>query len=431
MHLPSISAAEAPTQVRWKVLKLAVAMAVITYVHRVCLAQAAPTIRAELTLSELQMGRVFSAFMLAYAIFQIPSGLLADKIGSRRVLSLGVAGWSLCVAASGWASNAILLMATRFGVGVGQAAAFPAITKSFVTWLPARERVVAQGVLWLSARWGGAFTPLLVVALMQGYSWRWTFQILAVLGIAWAFVFWLWYRDDPRSHGEPNEAELELIAPVRPTVVTSSSVPWARFARSGSVWLLCLQYFCLAFSWVFYITWLPTYLLEARGQSMASGAFLAGFPLFFGGLGCVSCGFALGKLEQWLDDTARARRWVAGTGSALAGGMLIVSLHLSDPLWAMVAMGLASFANDLAMPPSWGTCMDVGGPHAASLSACMNTAGNLGAVAAPLLVAYILAWTDKNWALTFYVFAGSYFVAAVCWMFINPASPEDSEPAAS
>jgi MFS transporter, ACS family, glucarate transporter len=378
-------------------------------------------------LSDLEMGRIFSAFMLSYAIFQVPGGLLADKLGPRRVLAGVVAGWSICVAASGWAMNAALLMVTRFGVGAGQAAAFPAITKSFVTWLPDRERVVAQGVLWLSARWGGAFTPLLVVALMQVTTWRWTFQILAAVGLVWALIFWRWYRDDPRRHGEPNEAELELIAPASRAAITAERIPWGRFARSGSVWLLCLQYFCLAFSWVFYITWLPTYLIQARGQSLASGAFLAGFPLFFGGLGCVSCGFALGKLERWLGDTARARRWVAGLGSAAAGGMLIVSVQLSDPLWAMVAMGLASFANDLAMPPSWGTCMDVGGAHAASLSACMNMAGNLGAVAAPLVVAYILAWTDKNWALTFYVFAGSYFVAAVSWMFINPKHADGME----
>lgn len=412
---------EVATRVRWKVLQLAVAMAVITYMHRVCLSQAAPDIQEQLGINDQQMGRIFAAFMLSYAIFQVPGGLLADRFGSRLVLSSVVGGWSVCVAASGWATNALGLLVTRFGVGIGQAAAFPAITKSFVTWMPDRERVVAQGVLWLSARWGGAFTPLMVVALMQFTTWRWAFQILALFGLIWSVIFWFWYRDNPRDHADLNESELALIAPAsRTAVVVEEKIPWKRFALSRSVWLLCLQYYCLAFSWVFYITWLPTYLIQARGQSLTSGAFLAGFPLFFGGLGCVSCGFALGWLERWFGDVSRARRWVAGLGSSLAGVMLMVSVQISDPLWAMVAMGLASFANDLAMPPSWGTCMTVGGAHAASLSACMNTAGNLGAVTAPVVVPAILGWTDRNWEITFYVFAGSYFMAAICWMFINP-----------
>jgi sugar phosphate permease len=282
--------------------------------------------------------------------------------------------------------------------------------------------------MWLSARWGGAFTPLLVMAVMQIVSWRRAFELMSLLGLVWAVFFWRWYRDHPRQHGEANEAELSLLRGAEKTASGHGRVPWGRFLSSGTVWLLWLQYFCLAYGWYFYITWLPTYLQEARGVSLEKGALLAGVPLFFGGLGSLFCGFALVRVERWLGSVAVGRRFMASLGCLASGSMLIVSVQLQEPVIAMVAMGLASFANDLAMPPSWGACMDVGGKYAGSLSGSMNMAGNLAGWVAPPLLAYILLWTDNNWSITFYVSAGVYYLGCVCWIFIDPVSPLDDEP---
>jgi predicted MFS family arabinose efflux permease len=157
--------------------------------------------------------------------------------------------------------------------------------------------------------------------------------------------------------------------------------------RSGTVWLLWLQYFCMSYGWYFYITWLPTYLQEARGVELARGALLSGLPLFFGGIGC----FVGGWLTQWLkvawDNIARARRMVAFAGLVGAAVMLVAATRIQSPLLAMISLGLASFSNDLAMASGWGACMDVGGRHAGSLSGSMNMMGNLGGAVGPVVVA--------------------------------------------
>jgi MFS family permease len=376
------------------------------------------------------MGWAVSAFGLGYFLFQVPGGWLADWIGPRRVLTGIVVWWSLFTAATGWAWSAVSLAVLRFLFGVGQGGGFPVLTKTFTSWLPAGERVRAQGIMWLSARWGGAFTPLLVVFLLQYFSWQNAFGVFGALGVIWSVFFFRWYRDDPRRHPRVNAAEAELLASAAQTASGHGRVPWVRFFKSRTVLLLWLQYFGVAYGWYFYITWLPTYMQEARGQSMEQSALLSGLPLFLGGLGSLFCGFFLGRLESWVGSTRRARCFMGVLGTGISGVMLIVSVHLSDPVLAIGAMGAASFANDLAMPPAWGACMDVGGKYAGSLSGSMNAAGNIAGFVAPSMVAYLLSWTGGNWEITFYVSAAIYFVAAVAWLFIDPVSPLDETSAA-
>jgi MFS family permease len=416
-----------PTRTRYWVVVSAVVLSVITYIDRVAISQAAPLITAELDLTREQMGWAFSAFGLGYFLFQVPGGWLSDWIGPRRVLAGIVVWWSVFTAATGWAWSATSLAALRFLFGAGQAGGFPVLTKTFTSWLPTGERVRGQGIMWLSARWGGAFTPLLVVFLMRFISWQTAFAIFGTLGILWAVFFFRWYVDDPRKHPGVNEAEAKLLSVAAETASGHGRVPWRRFFASRTVWLLWLQYFGVAYGWYFYITWLPTYMQEARGQSMQQSALLSGLPLFMGGLGSLWCGFFLSRLERWVGTMRRARCFMGVVGSTIAGVMLIVSVHLADPILAVGAMGLASFANDLVMPPAWAACMDVGGKYAGSLSGSMNMAGNMAGFVAPTMVAYLLAWTGGNWEITFYVSAAIYFVASLSWLFIDPVTPLDQE----
>jgi MFS family permease len=157
---------------------------------------------------------------------------------------------------------------------------------------------------------------------------------------------------------------------------------------------------------------------------MAKGAFLAGLPLFFGGIGCLVSGFLSARLARRI-GTAWARKLIAAVGMSGAAVMLLVSVWLEDPTWAMVAMGLASFCNDLVMPSAWGACMDVGGRFAGTYSGSMNMMGNFGGVAGPIVVGYILQTTNHNWALTFYVSAAIYVLGAILWPFIDPVTPLD------
>ena len=175
-------AAQAPTRVRYWVIVFAVALAVVTYIDRVSISFAAPSISRDLGLDSRQMGAVFAAFGWAYALFEIPGGYLGDRLGPRSVLMRIVLWWSFFTAATGWAWNFLSLTVTRFLFGAGEAGCFPNVTKAFTTWLPENERVRAQGILWLSARWGGAFTPPLVAWVMKRVGWRHSFEIFGGTG---------------------------------------------------------------------------------------------------------------------------------------------------------------------------------------------------------------------------------------------------------
>ncbi len=415
-----------PSRARRTVIGFAVVLSVITYIDRVAVSQAAPAISADLGLTQVQLGWAFSAFGLAYFLFQIPGGWLGDRLGPRRVATGIVVWWSFFTAATGWAWNHISLAVARFLFGAGQAGGFPVLTKMFALWVPASERVRAQGIMWLSARWGGAFTPMLAVLLLQQMSWRRAFELFGLLGVIWALVFYRWFRDSPARHPAVNQAELALIqrsdAPSADAVAESEPIPWAAILRSPTVWALWIQYYCLSHGWYFYITWLPTYLQEARGLSMNESAVLAGMPLFFGGIGSISTGYIIQWIERAGWSAPNARRLVCGFGAFLSGVLLIVSVHTASPVAAMVMMGLASFGNDLAVPPGWATCMDVGGRFAGTLSGSMNAAGNVAGFVAPAFVAYLLAWTGQDWNLTFYVSAGIYMLGALCWFIIDPTT---------
>ena len=200
-----------PTRARYGVVGFAVALAVIQYIDRVCISQAAPLVSEDLGLSPRQMGYVFSAFTLAYALFEIPAGYLGDRIGPRKVLLRIVLWWSFFTVATGWAWSWLSLVTTRFLFGAGEAGCFPNLAKALHRWLPSHERTRAQGLLWMSARWGGASTPLLVYFCLQHVHWRTAFLLFGLLGVAWAAAFFAWYRDDPRAHPAVNAAEAALV----------------------------------------------------------------------------------------------------------------------------------------------------------------------------------------------------------------------------
>lgn len=417
-----------PTRVRYWVIVFAVTLAVITYIDRVCISQAAPSIQAELGFTAEQMGWAFSAFFWAYALFEIPSGWWGDRVGARRVLMRVVVWWSFFTAATGWVFNWASLLATRTLFGAGEAGCFPNLTKAFTTWLPRTERVRAQGIMWLSARWGGAFTPLLVALILRHLSWRSAFGLFGLLGVVWAVGFYLWYRDNPRDREGMNAAERALLPRPEEVTLGHGQVPWKRLAASPTVWLLWLQYLCLNFGAVFYITWLPTYLREARGLNLTQGALLAGFPLFFGGLGSLFCGYLAAPAARWTGSVAAARRWLARLGFFGAATCLALSTVIPNPWLAMLVMGLASFCNDLVMPPSWGACMDLGGTFSGTLSGSMNMMGNFGGGLGALVIGYILRWSHQNWNLALYVAAAVYFLGIFCWLTLDPVTPlEDPE----
>jgi nitrate/nitrite transporter NarK len=260
-----------------------------------------------------------------------------------------------------------------------------------------------------------ALTPALVLSLILAISWRRTFEIFGVLGVVWAIVFYWWFRDDPRQHPSVNTAEAALIAPPSDTAVATGGVPWRRVFSTPSVWLLSVQYMCLAYGWWFYINWLPTYLRDARGTTFQMGALLAGLPLLFGGVGCLVSAAVLPRLARALDSVRLARRAVAIVGFLGASASILVFTRMADPVQAMFVLGLAGFL------------MDVGGRYAGTVSGAMNTMGSIAGAFSVTVVGYLLAWTGDNWTLTFLLSAAIYLVGAVCWLFLDAHTPIGSK----
>ncbi|MBM3746402.1 MAG: MFS transporter [Acidobacteria bacterium] len=419
---PATSTPQKPTRARHWVIVFAITLSIITYIDRVCISQAAPLMRKDLGLSAMQMGGVFAAFAWAYALFEIPGGWLGDWLGPRRVLMRIVIWWSFFTAATGWVWNYVSLWVMRFLFGAGEAGCFPNLTKAFTTWLPQHERVRAQGIMWMSARWGGAFTPVLVVWVFQFMSWRRAFEMFGAIGVVWAVCFFRWYRDNPRDHKSVNQAELALLQGAEHTASGHGDVPWGKLLGSLTVWMLWWQYFWVSYTWFFFISWLPTYLQEGRGLTPEYAAKLAIFPLFFGGLGCIFSGFLNPYVARWMGSVAKARRLIAFLGTAGAFLMVLLHIQIRNPLWAMLALGMASFFNDVLMPGSWGACMDVGGKYAGTLSGSMNMMGNFGSAVSPLALGYLMQLAG-DWQPGFYSMACAYVLAGVSWLFIDPVTP--------
>src|SRR5437764_4768748 len=189
-----------PTRVRHVVLWLTVAAYMITYMDRVAISSAVPSIRKELGFDMVAMGWILASFRWAYALFQIPGGWLGDRIGPRRALTLIVAWWSIFTSATALAWNAASMIATRFIFGMGEAGAFPIATRSLSRWMLPGERGFAQGITHAGSRLGAAMTPPLVVWIITRYNWRAAFITFGITGVVWAVAWMFYYRDSPDEH---------------------------------------------------------------------------------------------------------------------------------------------------------------------------------------------------------------------------------------
>jgi MFS transporter, ACS family, glucarate transporter len=412
-----------PTRARHVVTLFAMALAIITYVDRAAINVSALYISKDLGLTTIQMGWAFAAFGWAYAVFEIPGGWLGDKIGPRRVLMRIVLWWSVFTAATGWAWSATSLIVIRALFGAGEAGAFPNMTRMFTTWLPVKERERAQANLWLATRLTAAFTPLLVAVLIREIGWRRMFEIFGLLGVVWAVFFYRWYRDAPSEHPAVNQAELAMLPPSRDTAIAETGVPWGMIFSKRSVWLLSIQYMCLAYGWWFYINWLPTYLQRARGTTVTMGALLSGLPLLLGGAGCLVSAAVIPRMARGMGSVALARRVVAVAGFIGASICIIVFTGIQDPTRAMIVLGFAGFFNDFVMPAAWAGTMDIGGRYSGTVSGAMNMMGSIAGASSALFVGYLLAWTGGNWNMAFYISAGIYLIGAVCWLFLDSHTP--------
>jgi sugar phosphate permease len=397
----------------------------ITYLDRVGISVAAPLMMAEYHLTKLQWGIILSVFSWAYACLQIPLGLLADRRGARGVLAFVVMFWSITTALTALAWNFSSLFVIRLLFGAGEAGAFPASTRAFSHWMPATERGLAQGLTHAAARLGGALTPLIVAVIMARWGWRSVFYSFAGLGLIWAAVWYVWYRDRPIDYqkrwGGINDEELAKIG-TRRAQSEQPKLPFKTLLRSRNMWFLCLSFptYCYTI-WIF-MTWMPTYLVEARGFSLLRMGVFASLPLLTG-----TAGDALGGwLSDWLwRKTGRgkfSRRVVAMSGLFAAAIFMVPGASASSPYVAVTCMCCAVFGLEMSVGVYWAVCLDIGHEYAGVVSGMMNTLGNLGSALSPLVFGAILNATG-SWVYPFFVASVLVVVGALLWLKIDPELP--------
>ena len=410
-----------PTRARRTMLAFALGAMAVAYLDRVCISTAAPAIKADLGLDDAQMGYVFSAFTLAYALFEVPSGWLADRFGARVTLTRIVLWWSAMTAATGAATGFGSLVTLRWLFGMGEAGVLPSLSRAFSRWLPVRERGSAFGLTLMAAALGGAATQPIVVALLERVSWRHAFPIFGFVGLFFAAAWWWWFRDDPHTHKSVNAAELALIGNEPPAA--HPRVPWGVLLRSRNLMVLCAMYFGAIYGWYFYLTWLPTYLLRARGFELSQVGWLAALPLLGIATGSL-LGGALTDLLARRFGPRVALRTPGVVGLPLAALAIVGAVTTADPrasaLYLAAAAGLAA----LGVAPGWSVCLAIGGRHAGVVSGAMNTFGNLGGVMSPIVVGWCLTlW--GSWEAPLYTVAALYVVAALCWLGVDPTKQLD------
>jgi MFS transporter, ACS family, glucarate transporter len=431
---------ETPTRVRYGVLGFACTLSMITYLDRVCFGTVAKNIEHEFELSTAQTGYLFTAFALAYAAFEVPSGWLGDVFGPRKTLLRIVLWWSLFTALTGLVYPAALgpglayltLLAVRFLFGVGEAGAYPNIARAFHNWFPFGERGFAQGAVWMAGRFAGGATPFVVSALIlttvgaDGVTiihWRHTFWIFGVIGALWCLAFWWWFRDRPEQKAGVNRAEVALIrAEEGPPEPAPASVPWRQLLGNLNLWTLCLMYFCAAYGWYFNITYLPGYLKDVYGITKESAglwtfSFMAGAPLLFGSVACLCGGLLTDAFIRRTGNRKWGRRLYGVIGHGICAACYFLSAYADDPWLFVMAIAFAAFWNDMTMGSAWASCLDIGGRYSGIVAGCMNTIGNLGGAAAGSATAWILRLCEPNgWQVNFLVFGAVYVVAALCWL---------------
>ena len=455
-----------PTRVRYSILGLLCLLAMITYLDRAMYGSAKGDMMRALGQPEKNFFLVLVFFQVAYAIFEIPAGWMGDTHGPRKTLLRIVLWWSLFVALTGcagtifplaeWGTVAFaIFLGMQFCFGMGEAGAFPNISKAIYNWFPENKRGFAKGISWTAARLAGGLTPFawVLLTVVGGLDWRQALWLFAALAVVWCVAFWMWFRNTPQEHPSANAAEVALVNAGKGRHGANVRTPWAKIFTNRNVLGLCLMYIVTNFNWYFLMYYLPR-TLKDQFKDQAQGtegqlllALLGGAPLLVGMGGCLLGGY----LTDWYINRTGDRKWgrriFAMIGYGMAGVCYLTATFFTDNLWVFAGcLIMVGFFNDLIMGPSWATAQDIGRRYAATVSGTMNMVGNLGAAVGNLVTGLILAAytvtvvTDgvgkeevqpTGFVVCFTMYAIVYGLGVASWLLIDPTKPLLPEDAAT
>src|SRR5688500_1512173 len=390
----------------------------MAYVLRMNISVASPFMMAELNLDKIQMGRVFSAFMLGYALFQVPWGVSGDRLGPGRILTWAAIAWTLTTLLTGllpgWVvpagtASLMMLMVLRFLLGACQAAAYLVASRAIIGWLPPSQRAFSFSVFIVAMSFGSAFTPPLVSWAMFAFGLPASFYICVVLvrllSIAWK-----------RLAG----SQLDVVAGAAfiagSPAAEVARTPWWTPLKDSRVSILSLSYFFNSYVLFVFVFWLYLYLVEQRGMSILSGGVYTSIPFVLAMFFAPAAGLICDRLSIRYGPTI-GRRIVAMIALVSSALFLVLGIDVADQTLAVAGLSLAVAFLLCSEVAYWSASMDVGGDNAGTVGGIMNMAGNLGGVVSTALVPVLVSWW--GWPFAFQSAAGLSIVAALLWVFVR------------
>jgi len=427
------------TNVRWVVLSLMFILSMVTYLDRVNISIAARYMTVAYGLTDVQMGKIFSAFILAYGLFQLPGGWLGDRYGPRIVLTAAIVWWSIFTALTAVVADAVprsvlpvvvSLFSVRFLMGAGEAAAWPNFNRTIANWMAVKDRALASSLPLAGGGLGAALTPPFIAWVMLTYGWKGSFYLCGLIGIVAAVAWYLYARDTPEKHPGVNAAELKAIrsgsgsamisADASPHLFTrphAPRTPWRAIFTEPNVWLLFCSAATCGYLVYIYMTWFYVYLVEARGLSRMRGSFYTAGPFIAIAL-MTPIGGVLGDRVTRRFGKTVGRRLVSMAGMFIAGlavfsGVLVTDIHI-----AIIGLSIGGGAIYFALSSHWAATIDISKEHAGTVSGVMNWGGNIGGMASPILTP-ILA-RKLGWAPALEIAGLIILVGGTLWLFIKP-----------
>jgi len=414
------------SHVRWVVLLLLCLMYLITYLDRVSLANTAGPIMKEYGFNKVTMGIIFSAFIWAYALFQVPGGWLGDRFGPRKVLSVIMAYRTVIAILTTGAMGFASFWGIRFALGVGEAGAFPTATRAMQMWFPRDERGFVQGVSHAASRLGAAVGPPIAVAIMLHYGWRSVFYVIGALSLLWSILYLVMYRNMPEETSLVSRGELARIRGLdekgdikKANIQKRPKVPWSILLKHGNMWAVMCAYATYIYSLWFFLSWLPSYLVEYRHFTVIKTGLFASMPLMAGVIGDAFGGWLTDKLLLKTNNLKFARRSVAIVAMLGCGTATLFAAMSASPFTAVYCLTVAMFFLEMTIGPAWAVPMDIGGEFSGTVSGMMNMGGQFVGALSPTIFGYLVS--RGSWVAPFVVSAGLLFVGAAIWAFwIDP-----------
>ena len=426
-----LSNATSGLPIRYLLVVWLLVLSAVAYLDRTNISIAGVQIGREFGIDNAHLGWVFSAFLVGYACFQIPGGVLARRFGPRLVLAISVTWWGVFTALTALAPpgirGAVLLMILiRFSLGAGEAIMYPAASQFVERWFPIEERGKANGIIFGGVGLGAGVTPPILTAIILLYGWRVSFWVCAIVGLLAGVVWYLAARDRPEEHGLVSARELEHIVegrgdqPERTSTGThrpKPDVPWGRIVRSKEILAITWSYFTYGYvAWIFF-SWFYIYLAEVRGLNLKTSALYSMLPFIAMTLGSLIGGVA----SDWL-----TRRWNARTGRCLlpafalfsTAALLVTGSRVHNAAAASVVLACGAGALYLSQSCFWSVTADFSGEHTGVVSGAMNMGGQIGGAVTASLTPLIAA--HFGWGMSFLTATVLATSGALAWLVVNP-----------